>query len=212
MKWNHIKGILFCFFSFLHSSSFGFWVFFLSLMLFRAVLAIRRRTRRGEEDAQETGCEQSRGTATPGALQGTSHALGTLEAPLLMRMQTHSTKWHFPSSLDSDVPVSRFKEGSAHSQPCRPDRVLPPLPEQLSSHLCAPADHKGQLKMHIPKGQEWNLLCWTEIWYLLCSWGWRATSLNSFFQVSPLKLLQILALCFYKWVWKQFFGRKCPQI
>lgn len=86
------------------------------------------------------------------------------------------------------------------------------LSQSSSAHICVLLDHKGQLKMHIPKGQEWNLLCWAEIWYLPCSWGWRAASLNSFFQVSPLKLPQILALCFYKGVWKQFFWQKMPRL
>lgn len=171
---------------------------------------------REEQGAQETECAQwcelrkGSGTETPGALQSSFQDWGFWK-PLCWSGCKHTApRASFPSTLDPDVPLSRFKEGSAHSQTWQSSSSSP---EQLSSRLCAPAapaDHKGELKTHIPKGQEWNLLCWSEIWYLLCSWGWRATSLNSSFQVSPLKLLQILAPCFFKGVWKQFFGRKCP--
>lgn len=154
------------------------------------------------------------GTETPGALQSSFHGLGILEAPLLLRLQTHSTKCQFSKSSRLRRAFEQIEGGlctlsalltwqSSSSSPA----------EQLSSHLCAPAapaHHKGELKMHIPKGQQWNLLCCSEIWSLPCSWGYRAASLNSFFQVAPLKLLQILAPCSFKWVWKQFFGRKRP--
>lgn len=137
--------------------------------------------------------------------------------PLCWRGCKHTAQSaSFASTLDWDVPLSRFREGSAHSQPCRPDRALPPLQQNSSAHVCVllllQLATKERLKVHIPKGQEWNLLCWSEIWYLLCSWRWREASLNSFFQVSPLKLLQILALCFFKRVWKQFFWQKTSRL
>lgn len=178
---------------------FLFFFFFFILHSTYSGLFCRRGTRREEQGAQEMWTEQWHWDTWSTAEQFPFWNLGILEAPQGWWGCKHTApSASFPSTPDSDVPLSRWKEGSAHSQPCRPDRALPPLQEQLSSHLGAPAAHQGQLKMHIPKGQQWNLLCWSEIWYLL-----------SFFQVSPLKPLQILAPSFFKRVWKQFFGRKC---
>lgn len=139
--------------------AFFFYFFFCLFVCFTqptqgcsAPLAITRGTRnslsstREEQGAQETGCaqgcEQSWALRKGSALRPLRHCRAVsmdwgFWKPLCWWGCKHTVQSaSFPSTLDSDVPLSRFKEGSAHSQPCRPDRALPPLQQNSSAHVC----------------------------------------------------------------------------
>lgn len=96
-----IPAFLFLFFFFFHSTYSGLFCTSGNHKRNQELLSSTRE----EQGAQETGsahwCDQcwalrkGNGTETPGPLQSTFHVLGILEAPLLMRLQTHSTKCQF---------------------------------------------------------------------------------------------------------------------